>query len=63
MGDLKAEFLTEITHAPLGVLGLMAGWARWLELRLPPPDDATPGRLWAWAFSLVGVFLIFYRES
>ena len=63
MGDLKAEFLTEITHAPLGVLGLMAGWARWLELRLPPPDDALPGRLWAWAFSLVGVFLIFYRES
>jgi putative copper resistance protein D len=63
LGDLKAEFLIEITHTPLGVLGLMAGWARWLELRMAPPDDALPGRLWAWAFSLVGVFLIFYRES
>jgi putative copper resistance protein D len=63
LGDLKSEFLIEITHAPLGVLGLMAGWARWLELRMAPPDDAVPGRLWAWAFSLVGVFLIFYRES
>ena len=63
MADLRAEFLIEVTHAPLGVLGLLAGWARWLELRLPPPDDRLPGRVWAWAFSLVGVLLILYRES
>jgi copper resistance protein D len=61
--DLKSEFLTEVTHVPLGVLALFVGWARWLELRLPPPDDALPRRIWATAFTLVGVLLLIYRES
>jgi putative copper resistance protein D len=60
--NLKSEFLIEITHAPLGVLALLAGWARWLELRLQPPEDRLPGRLWPVAFAMIGVLLIFYRE-
>src|SRR5262249_13507359 len=36
--NLKDEFLLEVTHTPLGVLGIVIGWARWLELRLPAPD-------------------------
>jgi copper resistance protein D len=61
--DLKSEFLTEVTHVPLGVLALFVGWARWLELRLSPPDDALPRRIWATAFTLVGVLLLMYREG
>lgn len=61
--NLKAEFLTEVTHSPLGVLGVFAGWARWLELRLPAPDNRKPGRVWAVAFVLVGALLLFYREG
>jgi len=61
--NLKAEFLVEITHSPLGVLGVFAGWARWLELRLPAPDNGMPGRIWAVAFVLVGMLLLFYREG
>lgn len=61
--SLKAEFLIEVTHAPLGLLGMIVGWGRWLELRLPPPADRLPGRAWAWAFTLVGVLLLLYRES
>jgi putative copper resistance protein D len=60
--NLKSEFLIEITHAPLGVLAVLAGWARWLELRLQPPEDRLPGRLWPVAFAMIGVLLIFYRE-
>lgn len=62
MFNLKAEFLVEVTHAPLGMLGMFVGWARWLELRLAPPDNRVPGRLWALGLALVGVLLLLYQE-
>jgi len=61
--NLKEEFLIEVTHVPLGVLAMVTGWGRWLELRLPPPAGRFPGRLWPLAFTLVGVVLVLYRES
>ena len=61
--NLKSEFLLEVTHAPLGVLGLIIGWARWLELRLPDSDSRVPGRVWASALTVFGVLLLLYRES
>src|SRR6185436_5070281 len=61
--NLKSEFLLEVTHAPLGVLGISIGWARWLELRLAAPDDRMPGRIWASALTVFGVLLLLYRES
>ena len=60
--NLKAEFLVEITHTPLGVLALLVGWARWLEVRLQFPENRLPGRLWPVAFTMIGVLLILYRE-
>jgi putative copper resistance protein D len=61
--NLKDEFLLEVTHAPLGVLAMVVGWARWLELRLPAARRRVPGSIWAVALALIGVLLIFYRES
>ena len=62
MFNLKNEFLTEVTHAPLGILGAFAGWARWLELRLP--DAGRPaGWLWIACFTAVGLLLLVYREA
>ena len=61
--NLKSEFLLEVTHAPLGVLGLLIGWARWLELRLASTDRRTFGRIWASALTVFGVLLLLYRES
>jgi putative copper resistance protein D len=62
MFNLKDEFLAEVTHAPLGILGAFAGWSRWLELRLP---QAGPWPAWTWrlCFTAVGVLLLFYREG
>jgi putative copper resistance protein D len=62
MFNLKEEFLTEITHAPLGILGAFMGWARWAELRLPDAG-AAPGWIWRVCFVAVGVLLLFYREA
>ncbi len=61
--NLKDEFLLEVTHAPLGVMAMLVGWARWLELRLPPPRQRVPGSIWAVGLALIGVLLIIYRES
>jgi len=61
MFNLKEEFLTEVSHAPMGVLGAFAGWARWLELRLPEAACAA-GWIWRACFIGVGLFLVFYRE-
>jgi putative copper resistance protein D len=61
--NLKEEFLLEVTHAPLGLLALLIGWGRWLELRLPEGRGRLPGALWAVGLVLVGALLIIYRES
>lgn len=61
--DPKSEFLLEITHTPLGVLGMLIAWARWLELRLADPSNRTPSRLWASGLVAFGALLLLYRES
>jgi putative copper resistance protein D len=62
MFSLKEEFLTEVTHSPLGILGAFAGWARWLELRLPAVGRA-PGWVWIGCLTAVGILLLVYREG
>jgi copper resistance protein D len=62
MFNLKDEFLTEVTHAPLGIAGAFAGWGRWLEVRLPAAGRA-PGWIWRGCFTTVGLILLFYREG
>jgi len=62
MFNLKEEFLTEVTHAPLGILGAFMGWARWTELRLPEVG-ATPGWIWRVCLVAIGMLLLFYREA
>jgi putative copper resistance protein D len=62
MFNLKQEFLTEVTHVPIGLLGAFAGWGRWLELR--SPDGSRPaGWVWTLCFTAVGVILLVYREA
>jgi putative copper resistance protein D len=61
--DVKNAFLLEVTHAPLGVLGLVVGWGRWLEVRLAPPASRLPGWLSATAMVAIGTLLLLYRES
>ena len=60
----KEEMLIEITHTPLALVGVAAGWSRWLELRLP---DGAARRVasfvWPLAFILAGQLLLFYREA
>jgi copper resistance protein D len=64
LGNVREEFLVEMSHIPLAIFAIFAGWARWLEIRLP--DTARMRAVsWIWpvCFILVGLVLVTYRES
>ena len=64
LGNIKEEVLAELSHIPLAILAVMAGWSRWLELRLPAENrtHAWMARLWPVCITLIGVALLNYRE-
>ncbi len=67
IANLKDQLLIELTHTPLALTGIVAGWARWLELRLDPTANPVAQRIagWVWpvCFILVGCMLLNYREA
>ena len=60
--NVKENLLVELSHVPMGVLAVFAGWARWLELRLPQENRAIPSWIWPVCFVLIGAVLLNYRE-
>jgi putative copper resistance protein D len=60
--NVKESLLVELSHVPMGLIAVFAGWARWLELRLPEGDRAIPSWIWPVCFVLIGAGLLNYRE-
>jgi len=60
--NVKEQLLVELNHVPMGVLAVLAGWSRWLELRLPSENRRVPSWIWPICFVLIGAGLINYRE-
>ena len=60
--NVKENLLVELSHVPLGVTAVLAGWSRWLELRLPQAHRAIPSWIWPACFVLIGLGLLNYRE-
>jgi len=60
ISELKQEFLIQSTHVSMGVLGVLVGCGRWLEIRLPSPYDRVAGVLSILAMMVVGFILLFY---
>ena len=65
LSNVKEELLAELSHTPLAILGIVAGWSRWLELRLPEENGARKYLAWVWpvCFILVGLVLMDYHEA
>ena len=63
--NVKEEMLAELSHTPLAVFGIVAGWSRWLELRLPAENPNRKYLAWVWpvCFIIVGLILMDYHES
>jgi len=63
LNNVKEELLAELSHIPIALFGITAGWTRWLELRLPGGPRKAMAWIWPASFMLVGLVLLFYRES
>jgi putative copper resistance protein D len=63
LGNASEEFLVELSHIPLALLAVGAGWCRWLEIRLPRDRIHAVAWIWPFCFVLIGAVLILYRES
>ncbi|MGC2621354.1 MAG: CopD family protein [Acidobacteriaceae bacterium] len=71
LGEGTDEVFAQLSHTPMAVFGAVAGWSRWLELRLADPaaspHEQRPRRIAAWIWPLclilVGLLLLNYRES
>ena len=64
IANVKDALLIEFTHTPLALTSIVAGWSRWLELRLPQGRTArVAGWIWPVCFVVIGLLLVFYREA
>ena len=63
IANLKDQLLIEVTHTPLALAGVTAGWSRWLELRLDPPGNRVAGWVWPVCLLICGLILLDYREA
>ena len=63
--NVKEQLLIELSHTPLAILGVIAGWSRWLEVRLPPSNQIRKSLGWIWpvCFVLIGLILMDYHEA
>jgi len=65
LSNVKEELFAELSHTPLAIFGIIAGWSRWLELRLPEDNSTRKYLAWVWpvCFIMVGLILMDYHES
>ena len=63
IANVKDQLLIELTHTPLALAGIGAGWARWLELRADGRTARIAGWVWPVCFLVCGVVLMTYREA
>ena len=63
--NVKEQLLIELSHTPIAILATIAGWSRWLELRLPEPIRTRKCLTWLWpvCFIIIGLILIDYHEA
>ncbi len=63
IANVKDALLIELTHTPLALAAVLAGWSRWLELRLDRPGNRIAGWVWPICLLFIGLLLLSYREA
>mgnify|MGYP005811128703 CR=1 FL=1 len=67
IANVKDQLLIELTHTPLALAGIVAGWARWVEIELDPRANPIAHKVasWTWPVAILfcGLVLLLYREA
>ena len=67
IANVKDQLLIELTHTPLALAGIAAGWGRWLEIRLNRRENPVAWQIagWVWPCCILfaGLLLLGYREA
>ena len=63
LDNMKEQLLAELSHAPIAIAAVFAGWSRWLQLRLPSAQGGLVTRIWPACFVAIGAILLNYREA
>ncbi|WP_135470504.1 CopD family protein [Crenalkalicoccus roseus] len=63
LANYKEALLIELSHLPLAVFALVAGCARWTELRGPRALAVRARWIWPVCLLLTGYMLVTYREA
>jgi putative copper resistance protein D len=63
VANVQEALLIELSHLPLAVLAVVAGAARWTELRGPAALARRARWVWPGCLVLIGLLLLIYREA
>ena len=63
ISNVRDQLLIEVSHTPLALAGIAAGWARWLELRGDGAVRRWAGWVWPVCFIFIAAILLDYREA
>lgn len=63
LNNTQEALLMELSHLGMGLCGIAAGCARWLEIRADGRLARVAGWVWPTCFVALGLVLLFYRES
>lgn len=63
LDNVKEQMLAELSHAPIAIAAVLAGWSRWLQVRLPAGEGGFASRIWPACFIVIGAVLLNYREA
>ena len=63
LDNIGEELLVEMSHLAIALLAILAGWSRWLQLKLPDRDGVVASWIWPVCFVLMGGILLTYREA
>jgi putative copper resistance protein D len=63
LSNNKEATLMELSHIPMAILAVFAGWSRWLELRMKAESPRALSWIWMVCLVLIGSALLLYREA